>query len=96
MNEVDGKGGAEELSQAVRLRQERRDSWEREGERPLWKNLSMIGSLGWLIIVPTLAGSFAGRLLDRWFNQGIFWTATMIFLGVSLGCYLAWQKVKGE
>jgi ATP synthase protein I len=86
----------EELAEAVRLRQERRKRWEREGERSLWKNLSMIGSLGWLVIVPTLIGTFAGRLLDRAFDQGIFWTAALIFVGVSFGCYLAWQKVSKE
>ena len=86
----------EELSEAVRLRQERRRRWQREGERSLWQNLSMIGSLGWLVVVPTLVGTFVGRLLDRTFEQGIFWTAAMIFLGVAFGCYLAWQKVKGE
>ncbi len=33
---------------AIRLREERRDRWQQEGERSLWQNLSMIGSLGWL------------------------------------------------
>jgi ATP synthase protein I len=96
MSDSHANGKPEELSEAVRLRQERQKRWEREGERSLWKNLSMIGSLGWLVIVPTLVGTFVGRLIDRTFEQGIFWTATLIFLGVAFGCYLAWQKVKSE
>lgn len=86
----------EELSEAVRIRQERRARWEREGERSIWKNLSMMGSLAWLVVIPMLLGTFLGRLLDRTFSHGIFWTATMILLGVAFGCYLAWQKVKSE
>ncbi len=96
MSESERTEKPEELSEAVRIRQQRRARWEREGERSLWKNLSMIGSLGWLVVVPTLIGAFAGRLLDQTFGQGIFWTAALIFLGVAFGSYLAWQKVKRE
>jgi len=96
MSDADSNGKPEKLSDAVRIRQQRRKHWEEEGERSLWKNLSMIGSLGWLVVVPTLVGTFVGRLIDRTCEQGIFWTATLIFLGVVFGCYLAWQKVKGE
>lgn len=52
------------LEEAVRHGEQRRATWEKEGERPLWKTLSMIGALGWLIVTPTLIGVFAGRLLD--------------------------------
>ena len=37
-------------SRAVRLREARRQRWEEEGERPLWRNLSMVGALGWLVV----------------------------------------------
>ncbi|ABQ33663.1 H(+)-transporting ATP synthase, gene 1 [Bradyrhizobium sp. BTAi1] len=64
----------ERLGQAVRRRQERRERWQREGERSLGQNFAMIGALGWTIVVPTLLGIFAGRWLDRTFHSGIFWT----------------------
>ena len=86
----------DEMHRAVRLREERREQWKREGERPLWQNLSMIGSLGWLIVTPTVAGIFTGRWLDRTFESGIFFTAALIFLGISIGSYLAWQRVNKE
>ena len=86
----------DEMHRAVRLREERRDRWKREGERPLWQNLSMIGALGWLIVTPTVAGVFTGRWLDRTFESGIFFTAALIFLGISIGSYLAWQRVNKE
>ena len=82
------------MQEAVRLREIRRDRWIEEGERSLWQNLSMIGSLGWLVITPTLLGVFLGRWLDRMFDSGIFFSGACIFLGISIGCYLAWQRVK--
>jgi ATP synthase protein I len=96
MTEPEKPERLEELSEAVRIRQERRARWEREGERSVWKNMSMIGSLAWLVVVPMLLGTFFGRILDRTFSHGIFWTATMIFLGATFGCYLAWQRIKSE
>lgn len=90
------KDAPDKMQTAVHLRKERRDRWEREGERPLWQNLSMIGALGWLIITPALIGILAGRWLDGVFKSGIFFSGTLIFLGVSLGSYLAWQRVKKQ
>tara|TARA_Y100000813_G_scaffold194490_1_gene174938 strand:- start:164 stop:466 length:303 start_codon:yes stop_codon:yes gene_type:complete len=88
--------GQEKMSRAVRTRQERQAYWEKSGERPLWRNLSMIGALGWLVITPVLIGVLAGRWLDEKFSSGIFYTAALIFVGVAAGCYLAWQRVNKE
>ena len=43
----------ERLDEAVRIRQQRRERWQREGERSLGQNLAMIGALGWTIVTPT-------------------------------------------
>lgn len=85
-----------EMQKAIDLRDERRKRWEKEGERSLWQNLSMIGALGWLIVTPTLLGVFIGRWLDDLFDSGIFWSGAFIFLGVALGCFLAWQTVNKQ
>jgi ATP synthase protein I len=84
----------DEMERAVRLREQRRERWKREGERSLWQNLSMIGSLGWLIVVPTLLGVLLGRWLDRVFNTGITFSGALIFVGIAIGSYLAWQRVR--
>jgi len=85
-----------EMHRAVRLRKTREDRWKREGERPIWQNLSMIGALGWLIVIPILTGVLLGRWLDRTFDSGIFFSGALIFLGASLGFYLAWQRIHKE
>jgi ATP synthase protein I len=85
-----------EMQRAVRLREQRSERWKKEGERSLWQNLSMVGALGWLIVTPTLLGVLLGRWLDRSFDTGIFFSGALIFLGVALGSYLAWQRIKKE
>jgi ATP synthase protein I len=81
---------------SVELRQRRETRWRVEGERPLWRNLSMIGALGWLIVVPTLIGALAGRWLDGQSSGGIFWTVSLIFAGAVLGFAMAWRRMKRE
>jgi ATP synthase protein I len=86
----------EDLSRAVRLREARHQRWEEEGERPLWRNLSMVGALGWLVVVPMLIGVFAGRWLDQTFDSGVLFTGALLFVGVVVGGYLAWQRITRE
>jgi ATP synthase protein I len=86
----------EQLDEAVRLRRERRERWQREGERSIGQNLAMIGALGWTIVTPTLIGIFAGRWLDGVFGSGIFWTLGLLVAGLTLGCTLGWKRMHRE
>ncbi|MGE0765172.1 MAG: AtpZ/AtpI family protein [Hyphomicrobiaceae bacterium] len=80
------------MSEAVKLREQRREDWRRSGERPVWRNLSMIGALGWLVVAPILLGILVGKWLDTIFGTGIFWSGALIMLGAAFGGYLAWQR----
>jgi ATP synthase protein I len=82
-----------DLAEGVARRRDQRDRWQREGERPLALNLAMIGALGWLVVVPTLAGIFAGQWLDRREGTGLTFTAALLVAGVVLGAALAWQRM---
>ena len=84
------------LNEAVRTKRERRERWQREGERSIGQNLAMIGALGWTIVLPALVGIFTGRWLDRHFNAGIFWTLGLLVAGLALGCTLAWKRIHSE
>ena len=84
------------LDRSIRLRRERREQAQRHGERPIGKNLAMIGVLGWLIVVPTLAGALIGHWIDDRVGGGVFWAATLIFLGVVAGGSLAWKRMHRE
>ena len=86
----------ERLSEAVKMRRRRRERWRTDGERSLGENLAMIGALGWTIVVPLLAGIFAGRWLDRRAGTGIFWTLGLLVVGLTAGCILAWRRMHDE
>jgi ATP synthase protein I len=93
---IDPRHHPDQLDEAVRLRRERRERWQREGERSIGQNLAMIGALGWTIIIPTLMGVFAGRWLDRLFASGIFWTLGLLVAGLAIGCMLGWRRMHRE
>ncbi len=95
MSDPDDPQG-DQLSGSVRRRRERRERWLREGERPMGRNLALIGALGWLVVVPTLAGLFAGHWLDDRAGGGLFWTAALLVVGVALGGWLAWHRIEQE
>src|SRR5580693_1021801 len=63
------------LVKAARQHGERQIRWLRDGDPSVAQRLAQIGVLGWMIVVPTLIGVFAGRWLDQKFDSGLFWTA---------------------
>jgi ATP synthase protein I len=95
MTDPDNKS-RDDLLEAIRKRDARRTQWTEQGERPLWKNLSMIGALGWLIVGATLLGIVAGRWLDHRFGTGVTFSGALTFGGACLGFYMAWQRMNSE
>ncbi|MGD0635849.1 MAG: AtpZ/AtpI family protein [Beijerinckiaceae bacterium] len=84
-------GNRDPLVKGVKLRGERHRRWLGQGEPSVARHLAQIGVLGWLIVVPTLTGLFAGRWLDTTFKSGLFCTAPLLMLGLALGCWSAWK-----
>lgn len=82
---------ADELVEALQQQRTRRERGRREGAPTLAQQLARVGVLGWMIVVPTLLGVWLGRLLDRHFHSGIFWTAPLLLCGLLLGCWSAWR-----
>lgn len=84
------------LIHEAQLRNERRKKWLREGDMSIGRRLAQIGVLGWIFIVPTLAGLFFGAWLDTRFGSGILWAAPMMFLGLIIGGWTAWKWMNAE
>jgi ATP synthase protein I len=71
----------------------RRARAEREGARPFFRSLGLIGGLGWVIVLPILAGLALGRWLDHHLGSGITATGALLAVGVAIGCRLAWKRM---
>lgn len=67
---------------------------ERNQAMRWWHGLGVLGVIGWMVVVPTLAGIAMGRGLDSRFDTGIFWTLSLLLAGLALGCIAAWRSVK--
>jgi ATP synthase protein I len=87
----DAAGKDDELAAQARRSSRRRQNWLREGDPTLARQVARVGVLGWMIVTPTLLGTFAGRRLDRAFGSGVFWTAPLMLAGLALGCWSAWK-----
>ena len=85
-----------ELAKAVERAQRRREHWLRSGEWPPRRALAMMGRFGWTIVTPILLGAFIGRWLDRTLGSGVFWSATLVFLGAAAGFWAVWKRMNDE
>jgi ATP synthase protein I len=79
---------AEVRRQAERARSARRLTF--------WQGLALVGAVGWMVSLPAVLGALAGRWLDAHFASGIFWTLSLLVLGLYLGCASAWRHVRRE
>lgn len=91
-----GEAAGDRLVEQVRLRSARNARWLHEGAPALARHLGQIGVLGWLIVVPTLLGLFAGRWIDRRLGTGLTFAAALLVLGLVLGSWSAWKWVHAE
>lgn len=61
-----------------------------------WQGLGLVGSVGWMVAIPTVGGALLGRWIDRRFGTHVFWTLSLLFVGVTLGSASAWRQIKRE
>lgn len=81
------------LDESVRKTRERREKAAREGERTLGQNLAWMGTLGWLVVAPMIAGMFLGRWLDHRLGTGVTFSSALCIGGIAIGALLGWRKV---
>lgn len=85
----------EPLEETVRAHKKRRQHHRDFSESSIPQNLVWIGSLGSLIVAPTIGGMFLGRWLDGIFETSLFWSISLMMGGLALGSWMAWRKVFG-
>ena len=83
-----------DLKRAMRKDIERFRSREK-GHGTFWRSLSILGGVGWPIVLLTAGGAILGHYLDRRWDTGIHMTLILLFVGVVLGSAAAWHMVQG-
>ncbi len=79
------------LANSARRAEARAERGAADPEPSLATRLGQIGILGWMIVLPALAGTAAGRALDHRLGTGITITAALLMLGVAAGFWTAWR-----
>jgi len=59
-----------------------------------WRSLSVLGTVGWSIVLPTVAGAWLGHSLDIRLGSGVRFTLMLLFVGVVLGSIVAWRVIR--
>lgn len=85
----------DELSEQVG-KKEQRKLRARQEDRSIWYGLGMFGLIGWSIALPTIIGIAIGIWMDRTWEHGTTCTLVCLFLGIAIGCSIAWYWIKRE
>jgi ATP synthase protein I len=86
----------ESLPGIVDRKTKRKIEARQKKQKSLFFGLGVFGVVGWSVAIPTLIGAMIGRWLDAHSNLPISWTLTCIFLGMVVGCVIAWNWMNKE
>ena len=86
-------GPRDPLLDGVKAHRTRRARAEGDETRSFFRSLGMIGGLGWMIVLPTLAGLALGQWVDQRLGSGITATGALLAVGLGIGCRLAWKRM---
>jgi ATP synthase protein I len=64
-----------------------------DANRAFWRAVGVLGTIGWSIALPGVAGALLGRTLDARFDSGVRFTLMLLTAGVILGSAVAWHIV---
>ncbi len=80
----------------VAEKEKRKLNAQQEEKRSTWFGLAAVGMVGWTVAVPTLLGAALGVWLDKKYPESFSWTLSLLFIGLVIGCGMAWQWVEKE
>lgn len=92
---IDRPKHPDDLSEQVAKKEQRKLKARRE-RHSIWYGLGMFGLVGWSIAIPTVIGIAIGVWIDKTWPSRYSCTLMCLFLGVVLGCWIAWHWVKQE
>ena len=65
-------------------------------ELSFWQGLSLVGAVGWMVTLPAVAGALLGHWVDAELATGLFWSLSLLTLGLMTGCIGAWRQVRRD
>jgi ATP synthase protein I len=69
----------------------------REGRgQGVWQGLAQVGTVGWMVALPAVGGALLGRWIDGRYATGIFWTLSLLTIGLAIGCVATWRAMNRE
>jgi len=93
---MDNREYQNQLSEQVAKKEQRKIRDRSNQDRSIWFGLGMFGLVGWSIAIPTLIGIAIGVWIDRTWQHDYSCTLMSLFVGVVIGCSIAWYWVKRE
>ena len=66
------------------------------GRGNFWRYLSLLGSVGWPIVVAGVGGTWLGQMVDVNLGGGRRCTVLLLIIGIALGSWVAWRLVSEE
>ncbi len=67
---------------------------KRERQLTFWDALTLVGSIGWMVVLPVLGGIVLGRWLDGISGHRPLFTLTLLLLGLGIGSLMAWRHIQ--
>lgn len=68
----------------------------RSETKSYWRAISILGVIGWSVVIPSLCGVAIGIWIDRRWPARISWTVTLLLVGLAIGCVSAWFRIRED
>ena len=83
---------SDRMRESVTRFEARRRRWAAEAGRTLVVAAAVAG-IGWVIVIPAVAGFVVGHWLDSRYRTGVMFSAGLGMLGLGSGCWAAWRRI---
>jgi ATP synthase protein I len=84
------------IKNKIRKKEIRKIRARKRRQNSIWFGLGMIGTLGWMVVLPIVLGIVIGIWLDELTNSQLPWTLILLLSGVFIGCFNAVRWIMQE